>query len=154
MILGYRVYVIATPLRVNKCETDVTIVGEKPYSKGVNWLLACPVWTMPSTMWTDGTTESVYELTWLRADAILQDPDTGRPKQRGEESRAESLEEDSKQIPGGGPTELLFVGSTEAVGQRPRGSKSSSSLFSSLLSTNIYEILVDGVLDPGDWVRN
>lgn len=35
MILGCRVYIIATHLRVNKCETDVTIVGAKPYSKGV-----------------------------------------------------------------------------------------------------------------------
>lgn len=48
--------------------------------------------------------QSVFKHTWLRADAVLQDPETDRPRQRGEERRAGSSEEGSEQIPGKGPT--------------------------------------------------
>ena len=51
---------------------------------------------MNSAKWTDGTTEDIFGATWLRAVAVLQDPETGRPKQRGKESRAISSGEDSE----------------------------------------------------------
>lgn len=105
--------------------------------------------------WTDGTTESVFGLTWLRADAVLQDPETGKPRQRGEESTAESSEKGSEPIPGEGPIEIRVGGSTEAGGQRSWGSNSPFLPQDfSVLSTNIYGIFVDSVLHPGDRIMN
>ena len=42
---------------VNKPETDVMTAGGGPCSNGVHWALACPVRTLPTPMWTGGTTE-------------------------------------------------------------------------------------------------
>lgn len=63
----------------------------------------CPCGQMDRyTKWIDGATENIFRATWLRADAVLQDLEIGRPRWRGEESRAGSSEEDSEQTPRGG----------------------------------------------------
>lgn len=52
---------------------------------------------------TDGTTKRVF-LSIHGWEQMLFYPETDRPRQRGEESRAGSSEMGSEQIPGEGPT--------------------------------------------------
>lgn len=90
---------------VSKCDKDVIILGGGPYSKAVDWSLACLVWAMPSTYvdrWTDMPSGQMEPqkiflgATWLRADAVLQNSEIDGPRQRRKESRARSSEEDSQ----------------------------------------------------------
>lgn len=59
--------------------------------------------------WTDGTKEDISGATWLRADDLLQDPEIDRPRQKGMESRAGSLEEDSEWTPGGRAPQSIWL---------------------------------------------
>lgn len=106
-----------------------------------------------------GTTENIFEPMWLKADAILWDPGRGGEGRGGEERkrerRAGSSEEGSEQIPGKGPPRAPGRGKHRIWRAKTLGEELSfsPSIFSLLLSTNIYGIFVDSVWDSGVRVR-